>query len=267
MKMQNEDILFKKEDAIGIIMFNRPDKLNAITHEMLKNLSLIVENIKKDDEVRSVILTGNGRAFCAGTDLTGEVPFTAEEEIDTMKERISTEYRQSMWVVNSIPKPVVCAINGPVVGLGAELTLQCDVRIASETARWGEVFVMRGMSPDLGAGTYLLPRIVGLSRACELVFSGEIIDAQEMLRIGLVSKVVPNDQLMPTAKELAKKLMRGAPFAVRMTKQLIYMGLGRSGEFHEEAARYCFQLSTKTEDFKEGVKAFLEKREPCWKGR
>jgi enoyl-CoA hydratase/carnithine racemase len=265
--MAKQDVLYTKEDSIGIITLNRLEKLNALTHEMLHRINSIIEDIKKDDKVRAVILTGNGRTFSAGTDISGEVPQTAEVEINLMKEKTSTEYRQSLWFFNSIPKPVICAINGAAVGIAAEFSLHCDIRIAAESARWGQVFVLRGMTPDTGAGTYLLPRIVGLSKACELVFSGDIIDAQEMLRIGLVSKVVPDSELMPTAREMAKKLTRGAPLAVQMAKQLMYRGLEQTMEAHQEAARYCFQLSCKTEDVQEGIVSFFEKRGPRWKGK
>jgi len=265
--MAKQDVLYTKEDSIGIITLNRAEKLNALTHEMLFRINSIIEDIKKDDKVRAVILTGNGNAFSAGTDISGEVPQTAEVEINLMKEKTSTEYRQSIWFFNSIPKPVICAINGAAVGIAAEFSLHCDIRIAAESARWGQVFVLRGMTPDTGAGTYLLPRIVGLSKACELVFSGDIIDAQEMLRIGLVSKVVPDAELMPTAREMAKKLTRGAPLAVQMAKQLMYAGLAHTMEAHQEVARYCFQLSCKTEDVQEGIVSFFEKREPRWKGK
>ena len=267
--MAEQDILYTKEDGIAVITLNRPEKLNACTREMLNRLWSIIEDIKKDEEVRVVILTGNGRAFCAGTDISsGGMPAEeVEHHINTAKHKLATESRGSIWYFNSIPKPVICAINGAAVGIGAEFALHCDIRIASESARWGQVFVLRGMVPDTGAGTYLLPRIVGLSKACELVFSGEIIDAQEMLRIGLVNNVVPNDELMPAAMEMAKKLKRGAPLAVQMSKQLMYMGLERTMEAHQQIERYCFNLSCQTEDFKEGVKAFLEKREPQWMGR
>jgi enoyl-CoA hydratase/carnithine racemase len=265
--MAKQDVLYTKEDSIGIITLNRAEKLNALTHEMLFRINSIIEDIKKDDTVRAVILTGNGRAFSAGTDISGEVPQTADVEINLMKEKTSTEYRQSLWFFNSIPKPVICAINGAAVGIAAEFSLHCDIRIAAESARWGQVFVLRGMTPDTGAGTYLLPRIVGLSKACELVFSGDIIDAQEMLRIGLVSKVVPDAELMPTAREMAKKLTRGAPLAVQMAKQLMYRGLEQTMEAHQEVARYCFQLSCKTQDVQEGIISFFEKREPRWKGK
>jgi 2-(1,2-epoxy-1,2-dihydrophenyl)acetyl-CoA isomerase len=265
--MAEQDLLYRRENGIGIVTLNRPEKLNAMTHPMHQRLHSIIEEIRRDDSVRVVILTGNGQAFCAGTDITGEVPISAEVEIRNMKERSSTEYRENQWYFNSLPKPIICAINGVAVGIGAEFALHCDIRIAAESARWGQVFVLRGLVPDTGAGTYLLPRIVGLSKACELVFSGEIIDAREMLRIGLVSSVVPDGQLMTSAKEMAKKLMRGAPLAVKMSKQLMYLGLERSIEAHQEATRYCFRLSTQTEDFREGIKSFFEKREPRWVGK
>lgn len=265
--MSQEYVLYEKKDGVGIITLNRPEKLNAITHGMLRRLGELIEEIKRDDEVRVMILTGMGKAFSAGTDISGDVPVMSQLEIEVMKRKDSTEYRQSIWYFNSIPKPTICAINGAAVGIASEFALHCDIRIAAESARFGQVFVLRGMTPDTGAGTYLLPRIVGLSKACELVFSGEIIDAQEMLRIGLVSKVVPDKQLMPEAMEMAKKMQRGAPLAVQMAKQLMYMGLERSLEAHWEATRYAFQLSCKTEDFTEGIKSFFEKRAPQWKGK
>lgn len=265
--MSAQNVIYTREDSVGIITINRPDKLNALTHEMLSRINSVIEDIKKDDAVRAVILTGMGRAFSAGTDISGQVPQTAEVEIDLMKRKSSTEYRQSLWFFNSIPKPVICAINGAAVGIAAEFSLHCDIRIAAKSARWGQVFVLRGMTPDTGAGTYLLPRIVGLGKACELVFSGEIIDAREMLRIGLVSKVVPDEELMPAAKQMAKKLTRGAPLAIQMAKQLMYRGLEQTMEAHQETARYCFQLSGRTEDVREGIASFFEKREPRWKGK
>lgn len=267
--MAEQDVLYTKEDSIAIVTLNRPEKLNALTPDMLASIHSICDDIKRDDEVRAVILTGAGRAFCAGTDISsGGVPaIENERRINEAKQRISTYDSGTMWYLNSIPKPTISAINGATVGLGAELTLHCDVRIASESARWGQVFVLRGLIPDTGAGTYLLPRIVGLSKACELVFSGEIIDAQEMLRIGLVSKVVPNEELMPAAMEMAKKLTRGAPLALQLAKQMMYKGLERTAAAHVEEERYYFKLSTLTEDAKEGVKSFFEKREPRWVGR
>lgn len=265
--MAKTDVLYEKQDHIGIITLNRPDKMNAMTHEMFDLFENITAEIRKDDDVRAVILTGKGKCFCAGTDLSGDVPQPFETELRYMKSKETTTSTFNMWFFTSIPKPVICAINGPAVGAGAEYPLQCDIRIAGQSAKWGEIFVRRGLIPDTGAGTYILPHIVGFSKACELCMSGEIIDANEMLRIGLVHQVVPDDQLMLVAMEIAKKFLKAAPLAVRMTKQLLYMGLERTIEHHAEATRYCFHLATQTEDMIEGIKSFLEKRDPVWKNK
>lgn len=269
-EMTEQEVLYHKEGNIGIVTLNRPARLNALTWEMNNRLAAICDEIRQDDEVRVAILTGGGRAFCAGTDVSGrgsEGESATERAISRVKARQSTFDRFTLWGFTSIPKPTVCAINGAAVGLGAELTLHCDVRIAAQSARWGQVFVLRGWVPDTGAGTYLLPRIVGLSKACELVFSGEIIDAEEMSRMGLVSKVVPDKELMPAAMEMAKKLVKGAPLAVRMAKELIYRGLERNMEEHTQANSAAFGLLSGTQDHIEGVRSFLEKREPRWQGK
>jgi 2-(1,2-epoxy-1,2-dihydrophenyl)acetyl-CoA isomerase len=267
--MVEPSILYNKNGNIGVVTLNRPEKLNALTPDMNNRIRDICDEIKHDDEVRGVILTGNGRAFCAGTDVSGQardVP-AGDRTVSRVRTRLSTFDHATLWGFTNIPKPTVCAINGAAVGLGAELTLHCDVRIASQSARWGQVFVLRGWVPDTGAGTYLLPRLVGLSKACELVFSGEIINGQEMLRIGLVSQLVPDSNLGLAALEMAKKLVKGAPLAVKMAKELIYRGLERNIEEHAQANSAAFGMLTATEDHLEGVKSFLEKREPRWKGR
>jgi enoyl-CoA hydratase/carnithine racemase len=271
MTIVDQQVLFTNENGIGIITFNRPEKLNATTAAMNARLGQICEEVKQDDSVRAVVITGAGRAFCAGTDVsperTGEAPPAENRTVSRFRGRRSTLDRTTIWSLLQVPKPTICAINGAAVGLGAEFTLQCDVRIASDAARWGQVFVMRGWVPDTGAGTYLLSRIVGLSKALELVCSGEIIDAQEMLRIGLVTSVVPVDWLRGAAIAMATKMSRGAPLAIRAAKELIYRGLERNMEEHSIANSSAFGMLTNTEDHAEGVRSFLEKREPRWKGR
>lgn len=267
--MAEDQILYKKEDGIGVITFNRPEKLNACTFYMYRRLAEIMEEIKKDDDVSVVILTGAGRGFCAGADLSGPESGLGQSTERPSRIRIkhSTLDRTIGWGMINVPKITIAAINGPAVGVGAEYTLHCDLRIASEAARWGQVFVLRGWVPDTGAGSYLLSRIVGLSNALDLVCSGDIIDAREMLRVGLVSKVVPPDQLMPAAMAMAKRFTRGAPLAIRNAKELIYRSLERNMEEHLTASSSTFRMLTESEDHAEGVKAFMEKREPRWKGR
>ena len=269
--MAEEHILYDKEEGIGIITLNRPDRMNAVTDDMQLALRSIVADIILDDEVRAAIITGNGRAFCGGTDVSGlgrsEEAF-AERDRRMQAQTISLpESSLPPWTFSRIPKPTIAAVNGAAVGMGAEWTIQCDVRIASENARFGWVFSIRGLVPDTGAGPYLLPYVVGMSKAMELMYSGEIIDAPEAERIGLVTKVVPPEQLMPEAKEMALKLTRGAPLALKGIKELAYGSLEWPLSTHRVETSERFRSLSQTEDCKEGVRSFVEKRPPVWKGR
>lgn len=269
--MAEREILYSKEDGIGTITLNRPEKMNSVTDDMLVDLTNILTEITLDDEVRVVILTGNGRGFCAGTDLsTGlardQIKAGAEREKKIKKVDLP-ENSLPGWTFTRLPKPAIAAVNGAAVGMGAEWTAQCDIRIASEKARFGWVGSLRGITPDTGAGPYLLPHIVGLGKAFELMYSGEIIDAREAERIGLVSMVVPPDQLMTVAKEMAVKISGGAPLALRGIKELTYGSLEWpfSVQFAENSRR--LNETTTSEDSQEGVRSFFEKRPPVWKGR
>jgi len=172
-----------------------------------------------------------------------------------------------MWQLTRIPKPTIAAVNGAAVGMGAEWTIQCDIRIASEKARFGWVFPLRGIIPDTGAGPYLLPYVVGLSKALELMYSGEIIDAEEAERIGLVTKVVPPDELLPAAREMAARITYGAPLSIKAIKEITYGSLEWPLDVFGAEKTSRFQSTSDSEDAKEGVESFLEKRPPAWKGR
>lgn len=263
--MAREDVLYTKEDGIATITLNRPESRNALTWEMRGFIEEALDDAKRDDAVRVLILTGADPAFCSGTDVKDGMAPSAERQLAQLAS--DTGERKLSWNFVDIAKPTIAAVNGAAVGLGVEFTIQCDIRIASERARFGWIFPQRGLISDTGAGTYLLPRVVGLSKACELLFSGEIIDAQEALRIGLVTKVVPHDELMSAAREMALKLSKGAPLSVHWTKQLIYRGLERDLETHVGFTKQLLERCFQTEDHKEGVKAFLEKREPVFRGR
>ena len=269
--MAEEHVLYSKEDGIGIITLNRPERMNAVTDDMLVRIGEIVAGIVTDDEVRAVIITGNGRAFCAGTDVGALGRDEQEAGIARARRaRAAAQLPESplpTWTFTRIPKPTIAAVNGAAVGMGAEWTSQCDIRIASENARFGWVFTMRGLPPDTGSGPYLLPYIVGMSRALEMMYSGEIIDAREAERIGLVSKVVPPDELMPTAKELALKVTRGAPLALKAVKELTYCSLEWPPSVHRGETGKRFGSLSLTEDCREGVRSFQEKRAPVWKGK
>lgn len=269
--MEEEKILYAREDGIGIVTFNRPDRMNAITDSMLVDLTNILNEATADNEVRALIVTGNGRAFCGGTDVTTGI---ARDQTQAAAARAKGIKKIDLpatslpaWTFTRVTKPTIAAVNGAAVGMGAEWTAQCDIRIASENARFGWVFPLRGITPDTGAGPYLLPYIVGLSRALELMYSGEIIDAREAERIGLVSKVVPPDQLLPAAKEMAAKLTRGAPLSAKGIKEVTYGSLEWPPSVHHGENSRRFRETSASEDAREGIQSFLEKRPPVWKGK
>jgi enoyl-CoA hydratase/carnithine racemase len=254
---------------IGLMRFNRPEKMNAITYGMLALIGDAVKQAATDDRVRAVVLTGTGRAFSAGTDLQELSARTPEQAgqrpggpgIESMPDR------PAPWTFAALQKPVVCAVNGAAVGLGAEFTLQCDVRIAAESARFGWVFVHRGLVPDTGAGSWLLQRVVGLQQAAYLLYSGEIISAARAKEIGYVLDVVPDAELVDRAMALAGTVSKGGPLATSEVKRLLYQGLSKDPREHNTDSSATLQRMFASEDFREGVRAFLEHRDADWKGR
>jgi enoyl-CoA hydratase len=269
--MADEHILYDKSEGIGTITLNRTDRMNAVTDDMLADVTNILNELTVDDEVKALIITGNGRAFCAGTDVTSGIARDHAEASLARAAKIRPvelpENSLPHWMFTRIPKPTIAAVNGAAVGMGAEWTAQCDVRIASEKARFGWVFPMRAIVPDTGAGPYLLPHIVGLPNALDLMYSGDIIDAQEALRIGLVSKVVAPDELIAAARETAHRWTRGAPLAIKGAKELTYGSLEWPPSVHHGETGVRVGAASLSEDAKEGIASFLEKRPPVWKGR
>jgi 2-(1,2-epoxy-1,2-dihydrophenyl)acetyl-CoA isomerase len=256
--MSYEDLLLEKEEGIATITLSAPQKMNALTVGMRKSLLRVADEIADDDEVRAVIVTGAGRGFCAGADLSG-----AGAGEPSRRQRL--EMLGPSWAAEAffpLDKPVIAAINGACVGAGFSLALSMDIRIASEAAKFGAVFVLRGLTPDCGI-TYWLPRMVGMSKAMELMFTGEIIDAAEAERLGLVSKVVPPGELMGSARELASKIVAQPPISVELSKRMVYRArrddYARQIELETLANRIC----SGTEDSREAVRAFFEKRAPA----
>lgn len=262
--MVYKELILTKEEGVAIVTLNRPEKLNALSGVMLTELPKVLEDIQGDSDVRVMVLTGAGRGFCSGAD-TSILSATGEgrSSIDSVTERLLGPWVLSM---RDMPKPIIAAVNGVALGVGFSLALACDIRIASDNARFSMMFVRWGLIPGCGA-TYFLPRTVGHSKACELMFTGEIFDAREAERIGLVSRVVPHDELMGVTKELAKRIAGGPPIAVGFIKRAIYKGiegdLASQLEFETYAQGICFQ----TEDHREAGRAFMEKREAKFRGR
>lgn len=264
--MSYKEIIFEKSERIGIVTLNRPERLNAFTWVMGQEMREALLEVENDPELRVSIITGAGRGFCAGADLGGgggtfDGSSRDDEQEEARKNRPSSLLK---WCF-SLRKPVIVAYNGPAVGVGVTMTLPYDIRIAAESARIGIVFNRRGITPEIGC-PWLLPRIVGISRAAELMYSGRLLNAQEALEFGLVSRVVPDDELMPTAKELANEIaVNCAPVSVALTKKMLYDFLTATDvEEIERINREYFEFSGKTPDAMEGVMSFLQKREPDW---
>lgn len=259
-----EGMLFTKEEGMATLTLNRPEKLNAISSEMADMLADLAVLLDHDDEVKVLIITGTDPGFCSGAD----VNMIKEKRTFVCPRRYPlTKPKETCWyALRNMSKPAIAAINGMCAGAGLTLALECDIRIASEKARFGTICIRRGMPWDAGLG-YYLPRLVGTSKAFELYLSGEIIDAQEAERLGIVSKVVPHTEVMNTARELAMKVVKGPSIAIGLAKRITYQGIEKDletvAELETQAQRICFQ----TEDLQEAVNAFLEKREPIFRGK
>ncbi len=258
--MEYEDLLLERKDGIATITLNVPEKLNAITRKMSRSLALVTNDIAQDDDVRVVIVTGAGRGFCSGADVAAMQARQGSTEMPRYARLQVTGWPHSD-VFPKLDKPVIAAINGPCVGGGLSLALSCDIRIASETARFGVAQVARALVPDFGL-TYYLPLAAGTSKALELMYTAELFDAAEAERAGIVSRAVPPDELMNAAQELAARIAQQAPLSVELTKKMVWRGmldgLVRQLDLETYASRICSQ----SEDHKASVKAFLNKKPP-----
>ncbi len=265
--MEYEDIIYTKDQRVATIRLNRPQAMNAFSPRMMAEVSHAIEDVRDDPETRVLILTGTGRAFSTGADVKamaeGRFFRDGDEGGRSTENGPGSNHALSL---RNLDKPVIAAINGYAVGAGLDLTLSCDIRIASEQAKLAEVFIRRGLVPATG-GIYFLPRLVGIDKACELIWTGDMVDAHEALEIGLVTKVVPHDELDDATHELAEKLAKGPPLAILAAKRAIYDGLGLT---LEETFPYTSRINdklSKTDDHKEGARAFVEKREPSFTGK
>jgi len=253
-------VLLDVADGIGTVTLNRPDKLNSFFGAMRDEIGMALEEVAGRDDVRVVVVTGRGRAFCTGADVGYMADLLERGEIDEANALV-TAGRRVIGAVTSMPKPVIGSLNGPAAGGGANLALACDLRIASDRASIGQTFNRIGLHPDWG-GTWLLPRLVGRARAAELFFFGDMIDADEAERLGLVSRVVPHDELELATREWATRLAGKPPLALALAKQALQRSYGSTLDemldYEAEAQDRCFRSA----DALEGTRAFVEKRTP-----
>ena len=269
--MKFETIKYEVKDKILNITLNRPDRLNAFTGQMMNDLISAFDSASNDDEVRVVIVTGEGRGFCAGADLgAGEATFNRDENPRAKKtdDKDNLEWLRdgggrTTLAIYDCSKPIIAAINGPAVGVGVTMTLPMDIRLASEEAKFGFVFARRSLVPE-AASSWFLPRIVGISKSLEWTFSGKVFDAEEALNGGLIRSIHSKDSLLDEAKKIANEIIENtSPVSVSMTRQMLWKMLGADHpmEAHKVDSRAIYELG-KGEDTKEGVNSFLEKRPP-----
>lgn len=266
--MIHTEILYEREGAVATLTLNRPELLNPMTRPIVAETIQALAEANADRSVRAVIITGAGRAFSAGGDVRQLVPSGDDANSPTAYDRRSwlKEIQQMVLAIRACEKPVLATVNGVAAGGGCDIALACDLRFASEKARFGEVFAKIGLFPGTG-GTYLLPRTVGIAKALELIWTGDLIDAAEAERIGLVSRVYPHDELLPQTMAFAQRLAEGPPLALSLAKAAVYRGLDLDLSAAFDYAATAEAITLTSADHREGVAALREKRTPKFEGR
>ena len=263
-----KNIMLEKKDRIAILTLNRPDQLNSINEGILLELSDALDDVAEDEESRVLVLTGAGKAFSAGAQLKGE----EVEKALLSQENSATIYQGLRKIQNvtlklqELETPTIAMVNGPAVGAGFDLALACDMRIGSENVRFSVAFTKVGLVPGSGA-TWLLPRIVSLAKAAELIFTGNFLDAKEAERIGILNKMVSPDNLEKETMSMAKRIANGPPIAIGLDKMLLYRGLTMDFGPALDMIRACAPIAITSEDKKEGIRSFIEKRAPKFQGK
>lgn len=259
--MDYKNIIIEKRGKIGIIKLDNPKTLNALNISTLKDLDQGIEMLGNDDEIYVIIITGNGKAFVAGADISEMAEMSAEEG------RQFADFGSKVFrKIELLEKPVIAAVNGYALGGGCELSMACDIRLASEKAKFGQPEVTLGITPGF-AGSQRLPRLVGVAKAKELIFTGTVIDSEEACKIGLVNKVIKHEDLMQESIKMAERISKNGQIAVAYSKTAINRGYDLDFDSGNEIEKMLFGLCFATKDQKEGMKAFLEKRKPSFENK
>jgi len=260
-----ETITYDKSEGVAVITLNRPDVLNAVNEKMGVELLDALRAVERDREVRCVVITGKGRAFCAGEDIQ-DLRGDYERGVNPkLGKRLLHKYNPIIKRIRQMEKPVIAAVNGVAAGAGAGIAYSCDIRIASDTAKFIQAFIRVGLGPDSGT-SFFLPRLVGFAKAMQLSLTGDEISSQDAERFGLVVRVVPADQLMPVTREIAAKLASGPTRAIGLTKRALNKSISSDLETVLEYESYIQEIAGTTSDHIEAVKAFFEKRKPVFTG-
>ena len=266
--MEFREIIYAKENRVATITLHRPAKLNAYSEVMVHEIIAALSDARDDDEVRAIIITGTGRGFCSGGDISRDFQYPSRYRGHRMEAML--EMRENMHqlvtLLRRFDKPTIAAINGAAVAGGLTLALCCDFRIAAESARLGDTSLKFALIPDEG-GAYLFPKYMGLQNALKMSLFSEVYPAAKAQELGLVTEVVPDDELMPTARQWAESLADGPPIAIRITKRMMYKQETMSLENALEDAALAVMVTNYSDDVKEGTAAFHEKRKPNFKGR
>lgn len=262
--MDFSTITYETSGGIATITLNQPERRNALSWDMAKELAAAISEAKRDPGVRVLVLTGSGKSFCAGGDVKSMAE-GMEKPLFESRDMILEYYRTAL-AVTEVEVPTIASINGHAIGAGLTLALACDLRLAAREAKMGATFLQIGLHPGMGT-TYFLPRTVGIARACELIFTARVIEAEEAERIGLVNRVVPAEDLAEETRKLAEEIAAGPHLAMKMAKKSIYRGTTCDLESVLDFESYAQAACTQTEDLREGITAFIQKRKPEFKGR
>ncbi len=267
MTYEFQDALYDAEAGIGTITLNRPQKLNAMSPRMERDMVEALRQARDDDEVRVVVLQANGRGFCSGADVAAwDANMEAGGQTGLRSWRNAKRRGERFIDLYEFPKPVIAKIHGVTIGLGFDMTLACDLAYCSDVARFAMFYIKRAAPPDMG-GSWLLPRLVGRRRAAEINYTGDFVDGATAEQYGIVNRCVPADELDAVVDEMARKLAAGPPVALEIAKRTIQEAPDVSLRDHMTNMSYILGTLAGTEDEAEGVKAFIEKREPVFRGR